>query len=797
MSIVDAAGNDLVAGFTGQAYTVNAASAGTFTQSVGINTIGRLAFPAFAPLGEVPSGRGLQIGSFQCQTEVLNTWGDGSARHMMIYLDANSIGTKVITDITLANGTPFTPSWPTVSISFAGNSASLGAWDGTNIIASGAVAMRAWRLASLGSLANVLFDITSYAAGGHRVSITLMNIKNSSSIDKITGSLSVTVSGAAFSRMTSGSFTLWTGQIVQGITYTGGITREANITYDFSPWTRANVIPKFGGSSAKTYNLNESTNSAYSLSGGPYNNEVGITQWSFGEATANQGDSENAGRQELNPWCDWEQRYFFYGEDHYLQTIIANGLQHGLWTSNVCKASDPSIILRMDEDSNFSNVMLDVAVGSGLNWPLQSGFPWRGAITGGFSPNYPSNTVIYDRQHVSDMVTVAYWLTGDQGFLWKLRHSANWALFQSATGNFEPDPNVWPGWIMGREGVLGLLDDLEMGRAFGRPLKLVARAAFSMPDTYSSDRTYFKTYAENNFDKIGDYIDYLDVQFPGASTWGHFVGMVPGPSTAQGYIRSNTVSSTTGANPTVLTVIGDNSGIGTGTNDHSMQTGDFVTLSGFSGGASGLNGRFAITRLSATSFSVAVNTTGSPTSGQGSWETARGLKTPQWRISVTTREVAWAYFTGFFTISASSIAFADRMAMMGMAYQENPTFDTAPGVSYNYYPTPVTSVGNGYTFATSWSTFQTMNTNLSASAPLLDSQFQYDIFASTTHRGNIQGWNDAQPNGFYTVYGTVAMAYGAQRGLPGALAAYNRLVAASGVLFELNFRPGFFFMPNL
>lgn len=795
MSIVDEAGNALIAGFTGQAYTVNAASAGTFSQSVSINTVGRLAFPAFAPQGEVPSGRGLQISGFVCQTEVLNTWGDGSARHMMVYTDATSLGTKAITDIVLSNGTPFTPSWPTVNISFAGNSASLGAWDGTNVIASGAVAMRAWRVVNLGSLAQVLFDITSYAAGGHRVSITLMNIKNSASIDKITGALAVTVGGVVFSRMTIGSFTLWTGQMPQGVTYTGGITREANITYDFSPWQRARVIPKFGGSSTKTYNINESTNSAYSLGGGVYNNEIGVNQWSFGEATANAADSENAGRQELNPWCDWEQRYFFYGSDDYLQVINANAMQQGLWTAAVCKASDPSVILRMDEDTNYATINTDVASANGLNWPLQSGFPWRGALTGGFTPNFPANTVVYDRQHVSDMVSVAYWLTGDQGYLWKIRHGATWALFQSYIPFQENDPNVWPGWFLGRDGVRGLLSDVEMGRAFGRPLKLIARAAFSMPDAYSSDRTYFKTYTQNQLDFCGDYIDYIDIQFPGASTWGHFVGMQPSPTEAWGYLRYNSVSSTTGANPTVLTVIGDNSGIGTGTNDHAMQTGDFVTLSGFSGGASGLNGRWAITRLSATSFSVAVNTTGSPTAGQGTWSTARGFKNSQWRNSVTTREVAWCGQTGFFTMTASIWAFVDRMGMMGMAFQENPDFDTAPGNSYNYYPTSGVAVGNNFTWATSWATYLEMNTRITATAAMIDSQANYTLYGSATHRGNIQGWNDATPNEYYTIYGVVAMAQYVDRGGSGALAAYNRLIAASGVLGELLRRPGFFYLP--
>lgn len=794
MSIRDAAGNVLTAAFTGQVYTVDAASTPGFSSSVLVNALGKIGMGIFAQEGAIPSGYGLRVGSFATNTAILNTWGDGSARHMILYYDATSLGFNAISTIPFNNGTAFTPSWPTASVAFTIGgttyTANLGSFDSTNTLVAGNVARRAWKLMSLGSHPNlqVMWDVTSYASGGHRLSITLQNIKNISTCNSFTGNLVTTVNGSTFADMTKSSFTIFTGNDWTRIAFTG--MTEADASPNFDTWISANVIPRFIGANPATYVLDPTSNPAYALGGGPYLS-VG-TQTSFGEATGDVATSENSGRQELNPWCDWEARYFLTGQKHYRDTILANANQAGGWSAHISKDSTGLGILRLDEDTNYANINTDIAAPSGLQWPINFISTWTGAISGGGTPGYPANNVNYNREHVSDMVTVAYWLTGDIAYLYKIMWQASWTLFQSYIPTSEVDPNIWAGWAQGRTGILGLLNDAEMGRSFGRPLKLVMRAAFSMSDAFSAERTYFKTYSQNNLDRVGQYIAYLDSKSWGGS-WAQFVGYQPSPYVSWGYIRSNTVSSTTGANPTVVTVIGDNSGVGVGTNDWGGATGDYVTLSGFSGGASGLNGRLQVTRINATSFSVAVNTTGSPTSGVGNWETARGWKSPHWRNSVTSREIAWAGFTGFFTMNANIWAFVDRMAQTAIAVQDNPTFDTTPGVSYNYYPTNGVVVGNNWTFVNNWTDFQATNTPGTNTAPFLDSQGNYTVFGSTTHRGNIQGWNDFNPNSYYTTYALVTLAQGAKRGVVNASAAFNRLQAASDVLTELMRRPGFFF----
>jgi hypothetical protein len=75
--------------------------------------------------------------------------------------------------------------------------------------------------------------------------------------------------------------------------------------------------------------------------------------------------------------------------------------------------------------------------------------------------------------------------------------------------------------------------------------------------------------------------------------------------------RTNTCTATTSRNPTTLTCIGDDAGVGSGVNDIGAATGDYVDLSWFvTSGATALNAsHIAITRVDATHFTVPINTT--------------------------------------------------------------------------------------------------------------------------------------------------------------------------------------------
>ena len=776
---------------------------GFFEATWTVNSTGYITMGLIASEGDIPAGSGVQVGAFTTQTDVLNTWADGSLRHAAVSFNATSTGAKALTVISNPGGS-YSPTWPTATVVFettggsgSGNTytATLPAFDGTNTVCNGAVCRRSWVLVTpttAGAVEHpviqVKFEVTSYNGSGHIVSITIQNIKNISTVDKTIANVTTTVNGSGFAGLTKAAWTIYTGTRWHRRT-TVSLT-EAVVLHDFEPWIAANVIPRIPNTiDTKVYDLNAES---YQLGGAT----SGIII--FGECDGGQGNSENADRQELNPWTDWEARLFALNTEHYRQTILANANQSGGWSWQICKATDGQTLLKITEDGNDALIVTDIAAGqggySGLQWPEYAdlGDPdegaWKGTYDGAASVG---DRVHVDREHLVELNFVPYLLTCDTFYLDQLRFIGSWSVFIASGTYTEPEPYLWSGFSVGRHGTLGELNNSGMSREFGRPLKMVARAAWALPTTaaYSADQAYFHTIVANNLTAVARYIDYHISRGWGGS-WGQYI-LLYGAS-AWGYSRNNTVSSTTGASPTVLTVIGDDSGIGTGTNDHAMQTGDFVDLSGFTGGASGLNGHRAITRLSATTFSVAVDTTGSPTSGVGAWSTYKGVKVPTWRLSVGSREVSWIGFTGLWTMTSSMWAFPDRIYYMEEAVQDNPTYLTAPGVSHNFYPSPVTIAADAFTFFENWTDLEAHNNPTSSTAALMDSEYFYTAFGSTSHRGNIQAWGNAWPNTYYTPYAMVNINHGVKRGLTGAVAARAKLKAAAEVLNELERRPGFY-----
>jgi hypothetical protein len=768
-------------------------SSSSFAATFPVNVIGRKTMGSPVPQGQLPAGQGVQVGAFATQTDVQSRWLDGSARFIAVSFDATSTGSKSVLPIANPGGS-YTPTWPSAAVTFTIDGtayvAALPSFDGTHTVCDGAVARRAWVIVepatgggSAHPLLQVLFEVTSYVAGGHRLSIGWQNVKNTSAIDKVTYDLDISVAGSSvFSKE---AHTHYTGQRYHKSFWTGAT--EAEVLHDFQPWIDAHCIPKIVDADPKTYDLDPESNAAYALGGG-----VTYILY-FGEAEAAMGDSENADRQELNAWTDWEARLFRLNTEAYRQVVLANSEQSGCWSTHLCKTSDGKSIFLPVTDPDVSTHQGSAGAASGFAWPSDAGSQWKGAF---WSDNVPSGICNYDNEHVSELNFTAYLLTCDTWHLDQLRFRASWASLLSYGGSNEPDPYIWPGWIIGRNGTAGILMDGGISREFGRPFKLVSRCAWALPDGHA-DQANMQTLTQSNLDRVGEYIDYLDSRGWNGQGWTDWVGMWP--SDGWRSKRGNTVSSTASGATTTLTVVGDDSGVGVSINDHAMQTGDSVDLSGFvTPGATALNGHHEITRLSATSFSVAV-TTAASTTGEGAWVTTTGHKVPTWRVGTAAYAVHWALHSGLFTTSTSMWQFVERHARTMVALQDNPAFDTAPGVSYNYYPTPHYVVADDLVFFQSWADYQTANEPNTATGRLYASQWEYANFPltfTTHHRGSADGnapfWNPANPNAYYTPYANIVLAAGAVRGVPGAAAALARNVAASDVLAELKRRPGYY-----
>ena len=128
----------------------------------------------------------LKVGTLATQTDVKNTWPDGSIRFAIVTANIPSNQTYAITQTALATGS--TPqAWPVVSVQFtiAGTT-----WtatlprSGTDLWLSGPLVneARSSIAPTAGGvphpLLRVLFDVRSYAGGGTRVDVTAQTTLN-------------------------------------------------------------------------------------------------------------------------------------------------------------------------------------------------------------------------------------------------------------------------------------------------------------------------------------------------------------------------------------------------------------------------------------------------------------------------------------------------------------------------------------------------------------------------------------------------------------------------------------------
>jgi hypothetical protein len=525
-------------------------------------------------------------------------------------------------------------------------------------------------------------------------------------------------------------------------------------------------------------------------------------QWAFGFVNSHQGDSENTGRDELSASRGLRRAVRADRRSNAYRLVgQETSNQSGGWTMAVDSNGDGQSILRLDSGTNYQDISTYPGSFTGVGWAADA-CGAAGVNQGGCSDSYTGigyNTDL-EKEHLPESNFFDYLITVEKFPLDQLRFQASYVAFmpyQGGGGLTEADPYIWAGYSRGRNGTAGCLNDAEMGRSFGRPLRIVSRAAWAMPDTYSSDRDYFKGIINGNLACIATYMDYLDSRTDvNGRGWGSapYLAVGLGPATPSSDTwqrrRGNSIVSTTAGNPTVFTVKGDDSGAGSGIDDHGMLTGDYVDIAGIAtSGATALNGdhRGPITKISATQFSLAINTTAS-TSGEGTWTTRTGGYFAHWRAAISGWETYWICSSGLWTCSSTALAFPDRLALAVVSMQTCSSYSTAPGPLHNFYPIPGHTRGDNYALYATCAAWQAANEYNSSTGDLFLSQAAY---TGSPHRGNDQ-WNPAAPNDYYTPYATALLAAAADRGVSGAATAYSTIVSATGVLNGLKLRPGFY-----
>jgi hypothetical protein len=793
-----------------------------------VDTTGLISEGTVIPQGQLPTGCGVQVGSFTTQTDCDTTWTDGSCRHAMVTFNATSTGAKTVVGITNPGGS-YTPTWPTsTSLSFAisagpgnGNTytATLPSFDSTHCTMNGALARRCWVLVvpKTGGVTDhptihVIFEVTSYAAGGHRVGFAFQNIKQTTSMDKMTVTTSAQLAGSAVTtdelgqNLAQSNWTLYTGTRWYRVAKTAGLT-IGTLHQDFEPWIDASVIPRIASADPETYTV--TCPNVTDLGGGRgWSGSACDYGFWFGQVATHQGDSENTGRDELTPVADWDARYFATGENTYRTVSLTNAKQSGGWTQAIDSGGDGQTILKLTDGSNMTTVSTYTGQYAGLGWQADGTCVYKGVNNGGCSEFWAlGGAVDIENEHVPESNFIPYLLTGEKFYLDQLRDEAAWMIGVSyspgGAGNVtEADPYIWPGFYVGR-GTDGSMVPTTFGREFGRPLRVVTRAFWALPDSgYAADKTYFQSILNATLTDIGEYTDYLALKEWDLSPY-LAVGIRPIPyvsgNTSWARRRGNTVTSTTAGSSTTLTVVGDDSGV-SGVNDHNLQTGDYVDIAGITtSGATALNGTHVgpVTRIDATHFSVPVTTSVS-TSGEGTWEFRTGQYAADWRNAISAWEVSWICYSGIYTCADNVWDFPDLVARKFIAFTTGCTnFSSKPGYFYNFYPVMVKVRGDGYSLFANCDAWAAANDPASATAELFEGEADYGAIAS--HRGS-GTWGvlgpTTSPDEYYTPYSIPLLVHARRRGITGAATAYTTTInagqSANVVLNMLKTRPGFY-----
>jgi hypothetical protein len=793
----------------------------TFTDTWTIDSTGIITEGFVAAYGTLPNGYGIQVGSFTTQTDCQATWSDGSCRHGLATFNATSTGAKSVIAI-LNPGGSTTPTWPSsTSIAFAitdgvgsGSTytATLPSFDSTNCTANGALMRRCWKLVqptnsgTPHTLIDVIFEVTSYAAGGSRVCYDLQNIHNIVTADQMTVSTTAQLAGASLTTVEWGqhidtsNWIFWRGDMWHRCAttgYTKGVMHQS-----FNPWRTAGVIPKFVNASVPAF---DECPGSTALGGGlgdyPVGGPAGCTRaYLFGFMP--QQVTGSVGELFSNMFPRTAVMYFLTGSDSYRTYAMREAAQDGGFGTGFDYSGDglsyftaaqagPTLVARQFQHN-------------GLNWLGPSELPSGHCGNNSYQTSSGCTiwTASYDDEHLPESSFLAYLLTADRGFLEVLSRRAQFAMWYDTPSSATWDTNYWP-IAFGRRGSYGGVVSADgFGRAWGFLMRPVVRAAWAQPDYRSTLRTLFTTIVDNNMTDAGTYADVIVLQH-GSNDYLWGTGYIGGYVDSRGFLArgGDTVTSVTAGNPTTIVVDADTSGIGTNINDHGMLDGDYVTLSSCS--QSALNGRWAITKVNARTFTVPVTTAVDSTGC--AWYTYTSSSAPAWRTQVAVSQIGWwCSQVHFVTCSSSTLAFADGFArrVMNWTTCSNWAAGTTQLVAGGgAYLTAGHVRGNTYAVPAScdaWATQGVANVagaelylssgNISA-LPSINSSGNnvYGASYTTHHRGSPFHQQTSPTDGHLIM----ALWWAKYRGLTGASTAYTTFISGIGTT-NLESAPGLY-----
>ncbi len=285
----------------------------TYTLSPGWATFG-LALPQ----GAAP--KAVQVGTVPTQTDVKVRWPDDSIRFAVVSanLGAKS-GSYAITPSQPTPGT-FVPVLPKVTVNFKiGNmpltatlpAALNDAWLRGPLVSEG----RAVVAPSNHPFLRVIFDVRSYASGGHRIDITVENCLDVANADELTYDVAISVAGAnVFTKagVNHKYLARWRKVFV-----TGGL-QESSVTPDFAPFVAARALPAY---------LPTVASPARSIK----TPEFGL----LGFGTLMRPMNAHGGRPEIAPYPDWTAQYLVNRKPDQRAYMLRHGELAGSWGVHV------------------------------------------------------------------------------------------------------------------------------------------------------------------------------------------------------------------------------------------------------------------------------------------------------------------------------------------------------------------------------------------------------------------------------------------------------------------------------
>jgi hypothetical protein len=444
-------------------------------------TTGSATFGLALPQGASPTG--VRLGALATQTDVKTRWADGSIRFAIVSAHVPATGQYVVAAGSSASGT-LTPTWPSASVTFTIADvtwvATLPSFTAAETWLDGPVVREARALVAPRRdgadhpLLQVIYDVRSYASGGHRVDITVQNTKDIPAADRVTYDVAISIGGqSVFSRqnVAHSLFQRWRR------TFTTGGLVASTVTPDFEPFHRAKALPRF---------LPTVQNKVYDTTGPDYD----ILK--FGTMAPYM--MTPGGRAEIGPYPFWVAQYIVHKHPSQLEVMLRHGEYAGSWPLSVTRA-DGSLPKLGDNVSQ--QYWLDGRGGSGgVNGPAVPR-----DFTGGLR-GYPPDPNRPDNQHLPALCYVPYLITGDRFFIDQLEYVANWAMLFSYPGDSK-GLNGTLSFDRQRVGVGHGLLTVNGGRGFAWPLRELADVAAYLPDA-DPDKPYFVARLTDNL-KWFDY----------------------------------------------------------------------------------------------------------------------------------------------------------------------------------------------------------------------------------------------------------------------------------------------------